>query len=264
MDEDLDKSRLRPVASERIPRPPKGTPKGSITTRSVDGTTKSILRQDFMSELDKADQLMKNMDLSDPPAGAESQKPDILIINPPDLGGVDINGENAQKDRYFVLEAKRFARPKLRKLSPRKQNDYWDQSPEKPPRKSVFPEQCRNTFALRRLMDEKADKLITSWSPEARRKREVKKILAKVSFPQMVSRNQTTSAIFRDYKHLKERRGRKYSPSLSKRNSRPTSKEVTFDIAKVLKLPPMSQEEKVSMLHREDKLPMVERSSTVA
>ena len=166
------------------------------------------------------------------------------IAFPPKNGAktdIETGRVSAEVKAMSVTEAKPFPRPKLRKKSPRKLHD----SSGSAPRESVLPEHCRNIFALRRLMDEKAGQLMTTWTPQYRRQQEVQRILARVSLPKLVSRSESTSAIFREYRELKERGGRKYNPNFPE-----ASGEVTLEISQVLQAPPMSGAEKVSNLQR--------------
>ena len=60
-----------------------------------------------------------------------------------------------------------------------------------------------STNCMKKFLDEEAERYLASNAPEIRRKRKIKKLLAKYSFPELVVRSKTTSAIFKEYQTLK-------------------------------------------------------------
>jgi hypothetical protein len=90
-------------------------------------------------------------------------------------------------------------------------------------RAGIFPAECRNTFTLRRFIDKEVDHVLKTCTPETVRRDKVKNILANSRFPELVKRDKSTSAIFRNYNRYK-------NTSAYQRNNRQGTESLSVDI----------------------------------
>ena len=237
----------------------------NILTSRSDSAADGLQKNSLLSEIEGLGNHLQTLSIEDHDVSPIPNAVDILVVNPAQVepAGLQTNkaDKTAQRGRrvikYEVTEAKNFAKPKAKRaLSPTKQNDDGSESMLPKPRPCVFPAECRTTFTMRRFMDEKADKLIREWSPENKRKREVKRILARISFPTIVERQKTTSAIFRDYRQM----GEKGRPKEGHTKDRV---RLTQTRGVALRLPVMSCDEKVGLLNKPGD-DVIQRSKTLA
>ena len=70
-------------------------------------------------------------------------------------------------------------------------------------RAGIFPAECRNTFTLRRFVDKEVEHVLKTRTPETIRRDKVQRILNNTKFPELVKRDKSTSAIFRNFNRYK-------------------------------------------------------------
>ena len=72
--------------------------------------------------------------------------------------------------------------------------------------------------SIKKFLGQEAEKLRIANGPQSRRQRAVKKLLAKNSFPELVIRSKTTSAIFKEYQNFKEKNGPGFPNNIFRNN----------------------------------------------
>ena len=72
--------------------------------------------------------------------------------------------------------------------------------------------------SIKKFLGQEAEKFRTANGPQSRRQRAVKKLLAKNSFPELVIRSKTTSAIFKEYQNFKENNGPGFPNNIFRNN----------------------------------------------
>lgn len=91
-----------------------------------------------------------------------------------------------------------------RKLKKQEGLKLWENYMSRSERVSnVFPPNCRSVFTLRKMVNDKAEKLIKDWSPDNILKSKAHLILERMRNPTVITRQKTTSAIMRDYRRCK-------------------------------------------------------------
>ena len=72
--------------------------------------------------------------------------------------------------------------------------------------------------SIKKFLGQEAEKFRIANGPQSRRQRAVKKLLAKNSFPELVFRSKTTSAIFKEYQNFKENNGPGFPNNIFRNN----------------------------------------------
>ncbi len=72
--------------------------------------------------------------------------------------------------------------------------------------------------SIKKFMDKEAGKYLTDPSADIKRKKRNRKLLERVKLPDVVTRNKSTSAIFKDYHDFRSKYCREGKPSIQKEN----------------------------------------------
>lgn len=103
-----------------------------------------------------------------------------------------------RSDKIATIAPERYRHEESQKATTLS-DDYGIFHPPKAKQTSLY----TTSFAMKKHIEIEVISTIHYWSPSERRKRTVAKILRQIQLPELIQRSKTTSAIFRDFKTVK-------------------------------------------------------------